>query len=194
MSAPETPVDLEELEAAFAADPPVQRSLPRWVRPALVAPLALLIAVYLEIALAIDTRILGALPGLVLIVLVGLALRLGPLWGAVLGFAAGLVLDVALQVPLGRTSLVLTPIGWAVGAYATTRRRVSLAMSLTVLVIAVAAEILGELLVGAVGAGDAPVWGAGTVRALAEVTLTLLVGIPVLLLLRRLLGVPEATR
>lgn len=187
--------EIEALEAAYAAadDDAGPRRSP-WGRAVLVSALAVVLAVYLQVALAIDTRILGALPDLIVIVLVGLALRFGPAWGALVGFAAGIALDVALQLPLGVSALVLTPIGWGVGAFAGTRRRVSLAMALAVLVVAVAAKDLGDILLAAFITGDPLAWRAVLVNGLAGAMLTLLAGIPILLVLRRLLGAPEAAR
>lgn len=191
-------IDLEEieaLEAAYAADDDAERaSGARPGRLVLVSVVALVLAVYLQVALAIDTRILGALPDLIVIVLVGLALRLGPAWGALIGFVAGIALDVALQLPLGVSALVLTPIGWGVGAFAATRRRVSLAMALVVLLAAVVAKDLGDVLLAAFITGDPLAWRATLITGVAGAMLTLLAGIPILLLVRRLLGVPEAGR
>lgn len=197
MSAGDT-IDLEEieaLEAAYAADDDAERGTgSRRGRMVLVSVVAVVLAVYLQVALAIDTRILGALPDLIVIVLVGLALRFGPAWGALVGFAAGIALDVALQLPLGVSALVLTPIGWGVGAFAATRRRVSIAMALVVLLAAVVAKGLGDILLAAFITGDPLAWRAALITGVAGAMLTLLVGIPVLLLVRRLLGVPEAIR
>lgn len=159
---------------------------------AVIVPIiALLLAIYLEIALAIDARVLGAVPDLALIVLVAIALRFGPTAGAVVGFAAGLVLDVAVQSPLGASALVLTPIGWMVGAWGARRRRVSLGMAIIVLLVATVAAMIGDVLVTIAVTNQDVAWGTFAIRAVAELAFTLLVGILVLPLLRRCTGVPD---
>lgn len=182
------------MSAAVLEDDEPTGERPRRARPAVAAVLvpivALVLAVYLEIALAIDARILGAVPGLVVIVLVAIALRFGPVWGAVAGFAAGLLVDVAVEAPLGASSLVLTPIGWAAGAWAGRRRRVSLAMAVAVLVVAELVAIVGDALVALAVEGQHVGWGGFALHGAASLAATVLIGIPVLALLRRVAGVP----
>ena len=176
-----------EAEAADAG-----RRRPRSSPLAVVLPIALLaLAVYLEVAIAIDSRVLGAVPGLVVIVLVAIALRFGPLAGALAGFAAGLLIDVAVQGPVGASALVLTPIGWAAGAWAERRRRVSLAMAVAVLVVAEGARIAGDALVTVAVDGQDIGWGSFWLHAAASLALTTVLGIPLLALLRAVCGVPE---
>lgn len=155
----------------------------------LVPVVALVVAVYVEIALAIDARVLGAVPDLALIVVVAIALRFGPIAGSAAGFAAGLMIDIAVQGPIGASALVLTPLGWAAGWWSDRRRRVSLAMAVVVLAVATAAAIAGDALVALAVEGQNVAWGPLAVRAVAEVALTLLIGIPSLALLRRVAGV-----
>ena len=63
-------------------------------------------------------------PDLVLVFLVSVALVRGPMLGAVAGFWAGLMLDVAAMGDIGLTSLLLTLAGYWSGRFgeATTRR------------------------------------------------------------------------
>jgi rod shape-determining protein MreD len=187
------PLDpLTELEAQFTEEAvPAASARGRRALPPVVAILALLVAVYLQVALAIDGRVLGAVADLTVIVVVAIALRYGPAWGALAGFAAGLVFDVALQLPLGSSSLVLTPIGWAVGAFGRTRRRVSLGMAVIVAGVAALAHALGDSAVEAAIAGQPVAWGALAVTAVAATMFTVLVAIALLPLLRRVLGVPQ---
>ncbi|MEY4226401.1 MAG: rod shape-determining protein MreD [Actinomycetota bacterium] len=192
MSAPDALDPLTELEARFAeeAEPAAPRRGAGLVPP-LAAAGALLVAVYLQVALAIDGRVLGAVADLAVIVIVAIALRFGPAWGAAGGFAAGLVFDVALQLPLGSSSLVLTPIGWAVGAFGRTRRRVSLGMAVILVGAAALAHALGDSAVEAAVEGQPIASGALAVTAVAATMFTLLVSIALLPLLRRILGVSE---
>lgn len=159
-------------------------------RAVVVCVVALVLAVYIEIALAIDARILGAVPGLVVIAVVAIALRLGPLWGAVAGFAAGILIDLSVQAPLGASSLVLTPIGWGAGAWAGHRRRVSLGMGVVVVLVAEAVALAGDALVALSIEGQDVGWGAFGLHAAASLASTVLLAIPLLALLRRVAGVP----
>jgi hypothetical protein len=143
----------------------------------LLSLLVLIVAIYLEVALAIDARLLGAVPALALIVIVAIALRLGPLWGAAVGFASGL--------------LVLTPIGWAVGAWAERRRRVTLGLALLALLGAVTVAVVSDVVVTIVIEQQGVAWGSVGVRALAEIASTLLIGIVTLAVLRRVLRQPS---
>lgn len=160
----------------------------------IVLVVALLLAVYLEIALAIDSRVLGAVPDLALIVIVAIALRHGAVAGAIAGFAAGVLIDVAVQSPLGASSLVLTPVGWAAGAWADRRRRVSLGMALMVLLVATLVTMVGDVIVTIAIEGQDVAWGTFAIHAVAELAFTLLIGIVVLAVLRRCAGVPERSR
>ncbi len=161
---------------------------------ALVLGLALIIAVYLEIALAIDARVLGAVPDLAAIVIVAIAVRFGASWGAIAGFVAGLLLDVAVQTPLGASALVLTPVGWIAGVWAERRRRVSLGMAIAMLMVATLAIIVGDVIVTIAIEGQDVAWGTFAARALAGLAFTVLLGILLLPLLRRVAGVPERDR
>lgn len=62
----------------------------------------------------------GAGPDVLLVVLVAIALLRGSMTGAVAGFCAGLIVDVATLGTLGVTSLVLTLVCFWVGRYGET--------------------------------------------------------------------------
>ena len=168
----------------------VDRRVPAWVTVGLIPGLILVVAIYLEIALAIDARVLGAIPNFVLVVLVALALRFGPAWGAAIGFASGLLIDIAIQAPLGMSSLVLTPIGWGVGVFAGRRRRVSLAMAVTVVFVAAIICTATDVIVATTIDNESIAWSTVAISGTAGVMFTLLAGIVLLPVLRRLMGVP----
>ena len=168
----------------------VDRRVPAWVTVGLIPGLILVVAIYLEIALAIDARVLGAIPNFVLVVLVALALRFGPAWGAAIGFASGLLIDIAIQAPLGMSSLVLTPIGWGVGVFAGRRRRVSLAMAVTVVFVAAIIRTATDVIVATTIDNESIAWSTVVISGTAGVMFTLLAGIVLLPVLRRLMGVP----
>jgi rod shape-determining protein MreD len=157
----------------------------------IVLGVALVVAIYLEVALAIDARVLGAVPDLAAIVIVAIALRFGATWGAFAGFVAGLLIDIAVQTPLGASALVLTPVGWAAGLWAERRRRVSLGMALCVLAVATVVVMIGDVIVTIAVDGQNVAWGTMVIHATAGLAFTLLAGIIVLPLLRRVAGVAE---
>ena len=62
-------------------------------------------------------------PNFLLVTLVAIALLRGSVTGAVAGFAAGLLVDVATLGTLGLTSLLLTLVGYWAGRYGETTGR-----------------------------------------------------------------------
>ena len=161
-----------------------------WISTVAIPLLILVVAIYLQIALAIDARVLGAIPNFTLVVLVAFALRFGPAWGAAVGFAAGVLIDIALQAPLGMSSLVLTPIGWGVGVFSQRRRRVSLAMAVVVLLIAAVICLAADIAVATGIQSESIAWSSIAIAGTAGVMFTVLAGIILLPILRRLMGVP----
>ena len=90
----------------------------------LAKALAFLLAVALvQVSLATPFEVASGHPELVVVALVALALVRGPLVGAVAGFWAGLVVDVAAMGAVGLSSLLLTLAGYWAGRFgqATTR-------------------------------------------------------------------------
>ena len=77
-------------------------------------------AALLQVSIVSPLEVASGHPDLVLVLVAAIALLRGPLFGAVVGFWAGLVLDVAAIQTLGLSSLLLTlagfwceAIGWA---------------------------------------------------------------------------------
>jgi len=89
------------------------------VTPGSVARLGVLIllAVVFQVSALAGVRIGGGSIDLVPLVVGGAALLMGSVPGAISGFAAGLLLDLALGHTLGASSLVLTAVGYGVGRY-----------------------------------------------------------------------------
>ncbi|MFT4265497.1 MAG: rod shape-determining protein MreD [Nocardioides sp.] len=100
------PIDLRRLA------PPVRRVLP-WALAALLVSLALVLQVSLFGAFAWH----GVVPDLVLLVVVAAALVRGSEFGIVLGFASGLLLDLAPPADhlAGRWALALLVVGYVAG-------------------------------------------------------------------------------
>jgi rod shape-determining protein MreD len=77
----------------------------------------LLVALVLQLAFISQTTLLGTNLDVMPIVVVSVALLAGPVAGSVVGFAAGLLVDMALVQTLGVTSLVLIAVGYVGGRY-----------------------------------------------------------------------------
>lgn len=79
--------------------------------------LLLLVAVVTQISGFAGIRIFGGVPDLIPLVVAAVALYGGSVTGAGVGFAIGLLLDLALGHNLGASSLVLTAVGYGVGRF-----------------------------------------------------------------------------
>lgn len=150
------------------------------------AAVLLFAAAVMQVSIFAQFHVFGAVPQLLLVMLVAVALLRGSVAGAVGGFFAGLLVDSATLGALGLTALVLTLAGYWIGRYGETtgRDRVH-APFLSVAVISVLYEF-GLLVVHFVLGESAP---AGPVfRGLApEIVLNLILTAPVYALVRRLL-------
>jgi rod shape-determining protein MreD len=145
----------------------------------------LLLAVLLQVAWATQIEVASGHPDLAVTTLVALALLRGPLVGAVAGFWAGLVLDVATLGTLGLSSLLLTPTGYWAGRFGEATTRSSpypplVAVALATLWLAVGSAAVHFMLGESVPASR--VFGAVLVPTLA---LNLLLAYPVYRLCRR---------
>ena len=81
------------------------------------------VAAILQVSIFAGVVIFGGTPDLVLVTLICVALLRGSIYGAVAGFAAGLVVDVATLSTLGVTSLLLALAGYWIGRYGETTGR-----------------------------------------------------------------------
>lgn len=75
----------------------------------------LLVAALVQVSIASAIEVAEGHPDIVLVLVIGIALLRGPLFGAVAGFWAGLVLDVVSLETLGLTALLLTLAGYFAG-------------------------------------------------------------------------------
>ncbi len=87
--------------------------------PRFRVPLLFLSALALHLALTPVLRVAGAAPDVMLLVAVAGGLVGGPVRGAVLGFTAGIAVDVFLRTPMGLSALVFTLVGYSVGIVST---------------------------------------------------------------------------
>lgn len=111
----------------------------------------LLFASLLQVTLVTPVAVASGHPDIVLVLLVAIAVLRGPLLGAVSGFWAGLILDVAAVQTLGLTSLLLTLTGYWAGRFgeATSRRSPHpplVAVALASVVVIVGAAVLHFML------------------------------------------------
>jgi rod shape-determining protein MreD len=150
----------------------------------------LFVAAIAQVSIFSQLHVFGAVPDLLLVSLVAVALLRGSVTGAVGGFFAGLLVDTASLGTLGLTSLVLTLAGYWIGRYGeTTGRDRAHAPFLSIAVVTVLYE-LGLLVVHFVLGESAP--AGAVVRSLVPaIVLNLILTAPVYALARRMLRPAE---
>jgi len=153
---------------------------------AVKAAAILFVVAVAQVSIFSQLHVFGAVPDLLLVTLVAVALLRGSLVGSIAGFFAGLLVDAASLGEMGLTALVLTLAGYWIGRYGETTGRDRLhAPFLSVAVVSVL-YAFGLVVVHFVLGDPAP---AGPVaRALAPGTLmNLVLTAPMYALVRRLL-------
>ena len=131
--------------------------------------------------------IMGGTADLLLVVLVCVALLRGSITGAIAGFCAGLIVDIATLGTLGVTALLLTVAGYWAGRYGETTGRGRLhAVPLAVVVITVLTAFAGLALHYMLGE-EVSAQRALVTTLLPAIPLNLLIAWPVNRLCRRLL-------
>ncbi|MGW3010780.1 rod shape-determining protein MreD [Streptomyces sp. NPDC001219] len=138
----------------------------------LSAPLVV-VALVIQVTILARLQLPGAVPDLLLLVVVGLALVYGHVGGALIGFFAGLLADLAppSDHAVGRYALVLCVIGYAAGL---TRPESGRHRSATLpLIVVIGAAIGSTLMYAGVGAlvGDTAARHVGIVGLLLSATL-----------------------
>jgi rod shape-determining protein MreD len=162
------------------------------VTVAAAARIALIVFVVaiLQVSAFSSISILGAAPDVLLVTLIAVGLLRGAILGAVAGFAAGLIVDVAILGTLGVTSLLLTLAAFWAGRYGETTGRgrthapLVAALAATVFV-DVGGYVLDSLLGGPVILREV------LVSLPAALVLNGLLAYPVYALIRRLVGATE---
>ena len=154
------------------------------------APL-LFVAALIQVSLLSAIDVAGAVPDLLLVTLLCVALLRGSLFGAAAGFVAGLLVDTAQLQTLGVTSLLLTVGAYWIGRYGeTTGRDRGHAPYLSVFIVTILYAIGALLLHYLLGEG-------GSARAvlvdglLPSLFFNLLLTAPAYALVRRLLPPQE---
>lgn len=155
--------------------------------------LLLLVAVVTQISGFAGIRIFGGVPDLIPLVVAAVALYGGSVTGAGVGFAIGLLLDLALGHNLGASSLVLTAVGYGVGRFGELRDP---AHGLIAIPVGGAATLLYVVAFGAVSFMlqiDSSVSGLVLRDALITVLLNAWLALPVFGIVKRLLRPVLAT-
>ncbi len=154
------------------------------------AAVLLFVAAVAQVSIFSELHVFGAVPDLLLVSLVSLALLRGSVVGALGGFFAGLLVDTATLGTMGLTSLVLTLAGYWIGRYGeTTGRDRAHAPFLSVAVVTVLYE-LGLLVVHFVLGESAPA-GAVVRSIVPAIVLNLILTAPLYALWRRALRTAE---
>lgn len=144
-----------------------------YINRMLLSASLVVVALVLQVTILARLQLPGAVPDLLLLIVLGLALVYGHTAGAVVGFVAGLLADIAPPADhaVGRYALVLCLIGYAAGL---TKPEGGQHRSATVPMLVVASAAIGStLLYAGVGAlvGDTPARGAGLRGLLVTATL-----------------------
>ncbi len=111
------------------------------MRVALRVAVVLLSAAVLQRGLFSEVRILGVAIDVFLLIAVAAGIAVGPERGAVIGFFAGLSLDLMVQTPLGLSALVYCLTGYLTGRLYGTTVRSSRWLSIGLVVLATAAAV-----------------------------------------------------
>lgn len=104
----------------------------------------LFVAALLQVSIVAPLEVARGHPDLVLVLVVAIALLRGPVVGAVGGFWAGLVVDVAALQTLGLSSLLLTVAGYGAGRFGDVTSRSSPHPPLVAVALATVAVVLGS--------------------------------------------------
>ncbi len=126
-----------------------------------IAVIALVAALAIQVSFLATLPLPGATPDLLLVTVVALALALGPTFGLVCGFGAGLAADLAPPADhaVGRWALVLALLGYAAGMARLESRR-SVFVPVIVVAVTAAASVLMYAGLGAVLEDPGVTWPA----------------------------------
>jgi rod shape-determining protein MreD len=159
-----------------------------------VLVVALPLAVLTQLAVAADLSLVAGAPDLVLIVVCGLALARGPELGCLAGFAAGLALDVLAEHALGRDALIYCVAGYCLGLAGEKLRPPAPVRSLLLVALATAVVHVAEGGTAFLLGSDGALGRAFGVQLAAAPAASVLFAIPLLALLRWVLGVKAPPR
>jgi rod shape-determining protein MreD len=153
----------------------------------LVLRLAILavVGVLLQLMFFAQVPVFGAIADLSPLVVMAVGLLCGPIAGASMGFAVGLMIDTALLQTMGLSSLVLIAVGYYAGRLRELRdpqgTLAPIALGAAAAAIATVGYGLGQLLLGA----EAPFTWTLVSQTLSTIVLDALIALPVVALVRR---------
>ena len=159
------------------------------VTPKIALRIALIVvgSILLQLSFFSGVEVLGTSPDILPVVVVALGLLGGSLPGAVAGFAVGLLVDCLMAEPLGATALVLLGVGYLAGIY---RERFEITSSLVPPLLCMGMALGAQLAFGALQlmlGVDVPVSSVVLRDILIKSLYAFLLGVPIYLLLRRVL-------
>jgi rod shape-determining protein MreD len=144
-------------------------------------------AVILQITGVGEIRILGANANLIPLAVAAVALYAGAIPGAIAGFSAGLLIDLAVGVNLGSSSLVLTAVGYAVGRYREVRDPAHALAPIPVAILGTLGYSVGDAAVSFMLSSGASVSGLLIREMVLTALLNGLIALPAFWVARRLL-------
>jgi len=150
------------------------------------AALLIFVAAILQVTVFSQIDILGGYPDVVLLTLMAIALVRGSIYGAALGFFAGLLVDTANLGTLGVTSLLLTIAGYWIGRYGETTGRDRVHAPFVSVAVATVLVQLGALILHYMLGDDVSARTVLLDTLPSKVFLNLLLTLPVYALVRRL--------
>lgn len=171
-----------------------------WLHRILLSTVLVVVALVLQVSVFARLGLPGAVPDLMLLVVIGLALVYGPKGGCLVGFGAGLLADLAppSDHAVGRYALVLCVLGYAAGLLRPESGQIR--SVLTPLLVVAAAAFAATLLYAGVGAlvGDSAARHVGVGSLLVtsviyDVLLAPFVVPAVMALARRSIAVPVSS-
>jgi rod shape-determining protein MreD len=123
-----------------------------WLHRILLSTVLVVVALVVQVSVFARLGLPGAVPDLMLLVVIGLALVYGPQGGCLVGFGAGLLADLAppSDHAVGRYALVLCVLGYAAGLLRPESGQIR--SVLTPLLVVAAAAFTATLLYAGVGA------------------------------------------
>lgn len=145
------------------------------------------LAVIVQISGFGQIRLFGGNADLVPLLVAAVALYAGSIPGAVAGFSAGLLLDLAVGNNLGASSLVLTSVGYLVGRYCEVRRPSNSLSPIPVAAAATGVYVVAFAIVSFMLEIDATVSAIVLREMLLTTLLNALIALPAFALIRRVL-------
>ncbi|WP_042402650.1 rod shape-determining protein MreD [Streptacidiphilus carbonis] len=171
-----------------------------WLHRILLSTVLVVVALVAQVSVLARLGLPGAVPDLMLLVVIGLALVYGPQSGCLVGFGAGLLADLAppSDHAVGRYALVLCILGYAAGLLRPESGQIR--SVLTPLLVVAGAAFTATLLYAGVGAlvGDSAarhvgIGGLLTTSVIYDVLLAPFVVPGVMALARRSIAVPVSS-